>query len=183
MPFAWMAFGCFFAFYLVYRIAKVWRTQRWNLGKDLIVLVTAATWYVGIIALNSDFAFTVTNVTLHGVAYMGLVWHTHGREKTGPKALRKPILHRLLKASQSYLAVFLLLLLVLAYLEETLWDSLVWLEKGSIFNTSLRAWASQNTTFLALVVPLLSLPADYTLYARWLHLENEIPSAFERKSI
>ncbi len=46
---------------------------KWNPGKDLVVLTTAVCWYVGIVWLNSDFAFTVTNVIIHGVPYMVLV--------------------------------------------------------------------------------------------------------------
>ena len=39
---------------------------------------TAATWYVGIVATNSDLAFTVTNVLIHGVPYAVLVF-SYGR--------------------------------------------------------------------------------------------------------
>jgi len=40
-------------------------------GKALIVTTTWATWFVGIVLLDSDFAFTVTNVLVHGVPYIG----------------------------------------------------------------------------------------------------------------
>jgi hypothetical protein len=40
-----------------------------NPGKDIVVATTAVCWYVGIVAFNSDYAFTVTNVIIHGVPY------------------------------------------------------------------------------------------------------------------
>lgn len=45
-----------------------------NWGKHLVVGTTAACWYVGIVATNSDYAFTVTNVFIHGIPYMALVY-------------------------------------------------------------------------------------------------------------
>ena len=45
-----------------------------NPGKDLVVVTTALCWYTGIVALNSDFAFTVTNVLIHGVPYIVLIY-------------------------------------------------------------------------------------------------------------
>ena len=51
-----------------------------NPGKDMVVLTTAVCWYAGIVAFNSDYAFTVTNVLIHGVPYMALVWwYARGR--------------------------------------------------------------------------------------------------------
>ncbi|PYS76216.1 MAG: hypothetical protein DMF66_15945 [Acidobacteria bacterium] len=43
-------------------------------GKDIVVGTTAVCWYVGIVAFDSDYAFTVTNVVTHGVPYIALVW-------------------------------------------------------------------------------------------------------------
>jgi hypothetical protein len=45
-----------------------------NIGKDIVVVTTAVCWYVGIVAFNSDYAFTVTNVIIHGVPYFALVY-------------------------------------------------------------------------------------------------------------
>ena len=43
-------------------------------------MTTAVCWYVGIVAFNSDYAFTVTNVIIHGVPYFALVyWYRHTR--------------------------------------------------------------------------------------------------------
>src|SRR5215813_7676974 len=54
--------------------------RRPNPGKDIIVLTTAVCWYVGIVGLNSDYAFTVTNVVTHGIPYLALVyWYARAR--------------------------------------------------------------------------------------------------------
>src|SRR5262249_49184105 len=51
-----------------------------NVGKHVVVATTALTWYVGIVATNSDFQFTVANVVVHGVPYMALLW-AYARER------------------------------------------------------------------------------------------------------
>ena len=43
-------------------------------GKIVVVATTALCWGVGIIVTNTDWAFTVTNVIIHGVPYFGFVW-------------------------------------------------------------------------------------------------------------
>src|SRR5207249_622537 len=45
-----------------------------NIGKDIVVTTTAICWYVGIVVFNSDYAFTVTNVIIHGVPYFALIY-------------------------------------------------------------------------------------------------------------
>ena len=39
-----------------------------------MVAATVACWYVGIVATNSDYAFTVSNVFVHGIPYLVLVY-------------------------------------------------------------------------------------------------------------
>jgi len=47
------------------------RSGAFNLPKNLLVLGTALSWFVGIVVCNGDLAFTITNVVSHGVPYMG----------------------------------------------------------------------------------------------------------------
>jgi hypothetical protein len=56
-----------------------------NIGKDIVVATTAVCWYVGIVFFNSDYAFTVTNVIIHGVPYFALiyVYAKYRRETSG----------------------------------------------------------------------------------------------------
>jgi hypothetical protein len=123
---------------------SVWRglCGFWNPGKDIVVVTTALCWYVGIIACNSDYAFTVTNVIIHGVPYMALVFCYQERVRPAP---RTAWWHRLLW--------FLFVLWLIAFVEEMFWDRAVWHERGWLFGDS---WdASEWKLFL---VPLLALP-------------------------
>ena len=60
--------------YAAKSIIQYYRDGYLNPGKDIVVATTAICWYVGIVALNSDYAFTVTNVIIHGIPYMVLVY-------------------------------------------------------------------------------------------------------------
>jgi hypothetical protein len=80
--------------------------EPFRVGKMVVVATTALCWGTGIIVTNSDWAFTVTNVIIHGVPYFGFIWFE--REKKRHAALREVVL--------AYL-----LLVVLASLEELGW--------------------------------------------------------------
>ncbi|MGK3969946.1 hypothetical protein WMF38_31805 [Sorangium sp. So ce118] len=122
-----------------------------NLGKHVVVATTAATWYVGIVATDSDFQFTVTNVIVHGVPYMALVF-AYARERAveAPRAL----VARLLTGG---LLAFLGLALALAFAEEMLWDRLVWHDRPELFGGDVDE-PLLGPRARALIVPLLALP-------------------------
>ena len=116
-----------------------------NIGKDIVVATTAACWYVGIVLFNSDYAFTVTNVIIHGVPYFALIWvYTQARrESTG----------RVYHAFTQNWLVFLASLWALAYIEELLWHRGIWHEKNWLFGES---W--DWSTWKVYLVPLLAIP-------------------------
>lgn len=120
---------------------------RINPGKDIVVGTTALCWYLGIVAYNSDYAFTVTNVIIHGVPYMALIYW-HGREKLARAEGRGP--YRLF-AHGPY--SFILILWALAFIEEMLWDRGVWQERDWLFGAN---WHIGSLKIL--IVPLLALP-------------------------
>ncbi|WP_437876299.1 hypothetical protein [Sorangium sp. So ce513] len=122
-----------------------------NLGKHVVVATTAATWYVGIVATDSDFQFTVTNVIVHGVPYMALVF-AYARER----AVEVPgsLLARLLAGG---LLAFLGLALALAFVEEMLWDRLIWHDRPELFGGAVDE-PLLGPLARALLVPLLALP-------------------------
>jgi len=117
-----------------------------NIGKDIVVATTAVCWYVGIVLFNSDYAFTVTNVVIHGVPYFALIYlyARMRRESTG----------RVYKALSSNWLFFLATLWALAYVEELFWHRGVWHEKEWLFGSDWD-WTRNLRT---LIVPLLALP-------------------------
>ncbi len=121
------------------------RHGHWNPGKDLVVLTTAVCWYVGIVSLNSDYAFTVTNVIIHGVPYMVLVYRM---QKPDHDATRSA-------SSTAWIRVarFVGLIWLLAYAEELIWDKAIWGERAWLFGSS---WG--QLPWRGWLVPLLAVP-------------------------
>ena len=115
-------------------------------GKSIIILSTALTWHLAIVAFNSDWAFTLMNVLPHGLPYMVLVWQ---RSKAEPE--QGGAAGSLIKAGP---LVFAILLIAVAFSEEWLWDQGIWHDHPALFGPG---W---NLTLAAqaLLVPLLALP-------------------------
>lgn len=121
-------------------------------GKHLVVTTTILTWYVGIVATNSDFQFTVTNVLVHGLPYMALLWvYTRERARERPGTMLARI------ASLGFVA-FAMTLLVIAFAEELLWDRLVWHDRPTLFGGGWHDAPVLGPWARALIVPLLALP-------------------------
>lgn len=97
-------------------------------AKVLVLATTWCTWYGGIVWLDSDLAFTATNVLAHGVPYYVLIWWW-GRRRWAEEPDR-PIAAFF---RPSGVVLFLGVLLVLAWTEEALWDRLVWHDHPSLF--------------------------------------------------
>ena len=116
-----------------------------NIGKDIVVSTTAVCWYVGIVVFNSDYAFTVTNVIIHGVPYFALIYFyaKARRESTG----------RVYRTLSQNRIIFLASLWALAYFEELFWNRGVWHEKNWLFG-SYWDWAGLKIY----LVPLLAVP-------------------------
>lgn len=133
-----------------------------NWPKIGIVASTALTWYVGIVAFNSDFAFTLTNVVAHGVPYMALVWLYGRRKWSGTRSWREWAHH------PACVPLFLGLLLALGYCEETIWDMFIWRERGSLYPDAGALLQVPDEVF-ALIVPLLVLPqATHYVLDAWI---------------
>ncbi len=139
---ATIAFPLYLAALAAYVARAAWRTaalRRPNPGKDLVLATTAACWYVGIVALDSDFAFTVTNVLIHGVPYFALVY-LYGRSRPAPVVPRSPL-------------VFVAPLWLAAFVEELLWDHTLWHDRAWLFGAGLPLDGAR-----AILVPLLAVP-------------------------
>jgi hypothetical protein len=131
------------------------------LGRFVVVTSTAATWYVGIVATNSDFDFTVTNVIVHGVPYLALLW-AYVRARLPVRAERGGSKHDGQGSAQSLVGdvaragfgAFAGVVLVMAFVEELMWDRLVWHERGWLFGEG----SAIGDGALAWLVPVLALP-------------------------
>lgn len=133
-----------------------------NPGKVAVTASTAAAWYVGIVATNSDFAFTVTNVVAHGVPYFALVW-LYGSRKWAADAGWRGVWHR-----PAGVLFFAGALLALSYFEEGVWDVLIWKEHAGVFFGAASDW-EPGPSLAALLVPLLALPqAVHYLLDAWI---------------
>ncbi len=120
-----------------------------NYGKHLVVAATAACWYVGIVATNSDYAFTVTNVFIHGIPYLALVYlyaKAASRERVSANGASAKLIGR-------GLVMFLATLWMIAYVEELIWDRAIWHDRSYLFGSGI------DVGDLAYVlVPLLAVP-------------------------
>jgi hypothetical protein len=117
-----------------------------NIGKDIVVATTSICWYLGIVYFNSDYAFTVTNVVIHGIPYFAIVYfYAKTRRETATNFYRF--------LSSNWL-VFLATLWLLAYIEELFWHRGIWHERLWMFGGEWE-WSKNLKTFL---VPLLALP-------------------------
>ncbi|MBS1793248.1 MAG: hypothetical protein JSS81_05310 [Acidobacteria bacterium] len=116
-----------------------------NPGKDIVVVTTVLCWYVGIVVFNSDYAFTVTNVLIHGVPYFALIYFYARQRRESASRVYRALSHNWL--------VFMATLWALAYIEELFWHRGVWHEKNWLFGAD---WEWGNLKVL--IVPLLALP-------------------------
>lgn len=135
------------------RTLYLWLVRgRANPGKDVVVVTTAVCWYAGVVSYNSDYAFTVTNVIIHGVPYFALVYFyaRARREQLAAAPSAQGRVYRLLARGP---LVFIATLWLAAYAEELLWDRSLWHERGWLFGAS---W--ETGALKMLVVPLLALP-------------------------
>lgn len=126
--------------------------RRFNLGKHVVVGATIACWYVGIVATDGDFTFTVTNVLIHGIPYMALLWaYTWERGAEAPKSLIGRV------AAVGVLG-FLGVGLALALFEELVWDRWVWHDHPTLFGGEGANFWDPSSLTMSFLVPLLAVP-------------------------
>jgi hypothetical protein len=133
------------ATYFAKSIYQYFTTGFLNIGKDIVVAATAVCWYVGIVYFNSDYAFTVTNVIIHGVPYFALIY-VYAR-------MRRETAGGVYKTLSSNWLVFFATLWALAYVEELFWHRGVWHERQWLFGADWD-WTNLKTY----IVPLLAVP-------------------------
>ncbi len=145
---------------LLYAIKEfvMWQKMNiFNLPRNLLLLGTALSWYVGIVAFNNDLIFTVTNIIAHGIPYYALNWvYGYKQANLTSTAYIKPWINKLFnpKAIIGYIG----LMFAFAFFEEGLWDGLIWREHKQFFRLFTLLPAINSPQTLAWLVPLLALP-------------------------
>jgi len=144
LPFAQLACGVALAAFLTRQLV-LFRRGTWVPGKVVLVIATFSCWVLGIVVFDSDYAFTVSNVILHGVPYFVLT-HRYARASLEPSWGRRVAL--------AGVGPFVLLCVFFAVCEEALWDRLVWHERPEYFGEVFPL----SALILVFVVPLLAVP-------------------------
>lgn len=142
----WPLYVGVFVVYVARQVVRLREGVPLRVGKHIVVATTAACWGVGIIATNSDWAFTVTNVLIHGVPYFGIVW-VYGRRESG-----RTLAARVLGAG---VLPFYGVLAFLAFAEELTWDRLFWHSDHPIF---FGPKVDLSETAAMVLLPLLAVP-------------------------
>lgn len=150
--------------YIVKECIYVAKTKEYNLPRNLLIGGTFLSWYFGIVYFNGDMAFTTLNVISHGIPYMALVWIFENK-KQRKIAGKGNLIIKYTFSKYGGVFFFVLLLAFMAYVEEGLWDGMIWKEHRSIFAIFSGLPKVGNEQILSLLVPLLALPqsAHYVL--------------------
>jgi hypothetical protein len=159
---------------------EVWTHRREGLplptGKVLWLLTTGINWYLGIVYFSSEFVFSMTNMVAHGVPYLALIFFYVERKKRlglglptptpqptpqpTPSAPNTPRLLTSWRMGRNIALMFALVLLI-AFIEEYLWDMLVNRDKSAFFEWVM-AYPTQplddTGLWTAIAVAILSLP-------------------------
>ncbi len=150
----------FVIYYLIivaYLVKEIWvwvKNKYVNVPKNGVILGTLLSWYFGIVYFNSDLIFTLLNVVAHGIPYMALVW-AWGR-KTSIKQNNNSSYQLIF--SLHGIILFIGIVLVLGYVEEGLWDAMVWNENKGFFSVFYQFGKYDFSVHLTWLIPLLSLP-------------------------
>ena len=149
LPFADAALVVALVVFAARQVARAGLGRPFAAGKCLVVGSTAVSWWAAIVLSSSDLAFTALNVLPHGVPYFWLLFaysRARADERPGTWASRVAALG---------LGAFVSSLVALAFVEEMLWDRLVWHDHARLFGFLPEV---DIGSVAHVVVPLLALP-------------------------
>jgi positive regulator of sigma E activity len=156
IPFFQMIYLFILLIYCVNEVYGLISQKVLNVQKNVLILGTVLSWYIGIVYLKGDLTFTLLNVVSHGIPYYALVWAYGNKQKQS--SIGKPD-WLLVFFKPRNIFIFFGFLFSLAYVEELLWDGFIWKEHDSIFPTSfLLPDLTVNKNIMSLIIPLLALP-------------------------
>jgi hypothetical protein len=153
-------YGAIVILYVIKEVRGAYQSRAFNVPKNLIILGTCLSWYIGIVVFNGDLAFTAINVLSHGIPYIALIWiygRRHEEQKRDLQSTRGGIF------TFRTLPVYLGGLVLLAYIEEGFWDGLVWKDHAQYFPGFRSLPEISAGWLLTLIIPLLALP-QFTHY-------------------
>lgn len=145
----------YFASILIYvgkEIRNSISLRKVNWPKNLLIMGTILSWYIGIVRFNGDLAFTFSNVVSHGIPYMALIW-IYRSKKISVKTENPKIGKSIIQVSG-----FVLVILAFAYFEEGLWDGFIWRDHQEVFRWFAFLPNLTDKSTLAWIIPLLALP-------------------------
>lgn len=155
-PFCRLLYFTILFLYVLKEVRLTFKNGSFNWPRNLLLLGTIFSWWLGIVWSNSDLIFTMTNVVSHGIPYMALVWlFHHGRRSESGRGF-----DFFKNCLLNFAPAFFLFLVLLAYIEEGFWDGFVWREHLAFFAPFRfdQLPAITDAATLSLLVPLLSLP-------------------------
>lgn len=130
-----------------------------NMPKNLLVLGTYLSWYFGIVYFNGDVAFTALNVISHGIPYIALIW-VYGKKKEAATSTKNTSWQwlRSIFTTAYGIIIFLAIIVLFAFVEEGLWDAMVWQEHAAVFQPFYFMPHVTTNVILTFLIPLLTLP-------------------------
>lgn len=143
------------AIYLLKEASSFLKKREINFPKNLLMIGTGLSWYFGIVYFNGDLTFTLLNVVSHGIPYMALVWFFEKKKSDQQKPNTKVYK---IAFGQYGVFFFIAAIVLFAYFEEGLWDSMVWNEHSTIFQLFSFLPQVNDKLLLSLIVPLLVVP-------------------------
>lgn len=151
-------YGVILIAYLVKEAYTSYTSRSINLPKNLLVLGTYSSWYFGIVYFNGDVAFTALNVISHGIPYIALIW-VYGKKKeaTANHGEGSSWLRGIFTSAYG-IVIFLAIIIFFAFVEEGLWDAMVWQEHSAVFKPFYFMPHVTTNLVLTFLVPLLTLP-------------------------
>lgn len=139
-------YGGILVIWVIKTIFETIKTKSVNIPKTALITGTYLSWYFGIVYFNNDLLFTFLNVVSHGIPYIALIYIREIKQKESYE-----LSWMLMFKSASGILLFVGVILCFAFLEEFLWETLVWNEHFSLdFNIS--------ENLLQFLVPLLVVP-------------------------
>ncbi|OYU94869.1 MAG: hypothetical protein CFE21_14370 [Bacteroidetes bacterium B1(2017)] len=130
------------------------KNKSFNVPKHTWIMGTILSWYLGIVAFNADLIFSALNILTHGIPYIALIW-IYGK-KQAIKQANTGFLNKLFSL-QGVLG-FIIILLAFSYIEEGLWDGLIWRDHELWFKWFTNLPHLSDPILLSILVPVLSLP-------------------------